>query len=196
MAVNWKKIRSEYIRGGTSYRKLAKKHGVAITAVEKKGRAEKWPELRKAADREAAARSVDKIAETQAARAARFQSIADRLLDKLEQAVEQLDSVAVTRKEKIKEIEYGNADRPDKPTKETIREEEKVVECATIIDRKGLRDVAAALRDIREIQMIRSELDDQEQRARIKALEIKGEPETKDNAVEIVFDGGMEEYTV
>ena len=47
MAANWLKIRNEYINGTLSYRKLAQKHGVSVSALEKKARAEKWAERRR-----------------------------------------------------------------------------------------------------------------------------------------------------
>ena len=70
-----------------------------------------------------------------------------------------------------KVIEYKNHARPDKPTKETIHEEEKVTEVRTIIDRKGLQSVAAALKSIQDIHGLKSEPDMREQEARINKLE-------------------------
>ena len=53
---------------------------------------------------------------------------------------------------------------------ETVREKEKVIEVKTIVDRSGIKAIASSLRDIKEIQMIRSELDTREQEARIAKL--------------------------
>ena len=39
---NWDAIKAEYLRGGTSYRKLAAKHGVSFSTLEKRARRESW----------------------------------------------------------------------------------------------------------------------------------------------------------
>ena len=183
---DWKKkAKAEYLRGGISYRALAEKYGVSQNIIEKLGRTEGWVELRRKTASKTAEKTVEKIAEQQARRAERFQTLSDQLMDKLEEAIGQLDQVVVvnTTREKIVK---GNT--------ETTTETREVDTKSVMIDRKGLRDVAAALKDIREIQMIRSELDQQEQRARIAALEEKAKPEDKDNTIEVVFEDGMEEF--
>ena len=85
--------------------------------------------------------------------------------------------------------------RPDKPTKETIRETETIDEYHTIVDRSGLKAISSALRDIKEIQMLKSELDRQEQQARIDNLRMKADRE-EDTAseIEVVFMAGEEEW--
>lgn len=188
MAENWKrKARAEYLLGGTSYRKLAEKYGVSRTAVEHLAKNEGWQELRRQANAKATAKTVEKIAEQQARRAERFQTLSDRLMDRLEEAIDQLGQVICTTTTKIREVD-GNT--------EITTETKEISTRDCIVNRKGLRDIAAALKDIRDIQMIRSELDQQEQKARIKALEARSEPEDKDGRIELVFDDGIEEYTV
>ena len=46
MAVDWLRIRSDYINGGGSYRALAEKYGVSFSALEKRARSESWRERR------------------------------------------------------------------------------------------------------------------------------------------------------
>lgn len=40
--VNWNEIKAEYIKGGTSYKKLAIKHGVSLRTLTARGRNEGW----------------------------------------------------------------------------------------------------------------------------------------------------------
>ena len=47
------------------------------------------------------------------------------------------------------------------------------MEVKSIVDRQGLKQIASALRDIKEVKMLRTELDKQEQEARIAALRQK-----------------------
>lgn len=42
MAVNWLKIRNDYINGGGSYRKLAEKYGVSFNTLKERAVAEGW----------------------------------------------------------------------------------------------------------------------------------------------------------
>lgn len=46
MAVDWLKIKTEYINGGISYRKLAEKHGIKFSALKDVAVKEKWSEAR------------------------------------------------------------------------------------------------------------------------------------------------------
>lgn len=47
---DWNKIRAEYIRGDTSYQKLAEKYGVTLRTVARHAKQEKWGELRQEKD--------------------------------------------------------------------------------------------------------------------------------------------------
>ena len=46
MIVDWGAIKAEYLAGGTSYRKLAVKHGVPRRTIENRAKAEQWTDLR------------------------------------------------------------------------------------------------------------------------------------------------------
>ena len=182
---DWTKIKSEYLTTDTSYRKLAQKHGVNATTIAKRASKEGWQSQRQQQASKTLSKALAADSKRKADRLTRIQDATDRLLDKIEQAITELDIQLVkeTRKEKV--IEYNNLDRPDKPTKEIIHEEELLHETTSIIDRKGLTQIAAALRDIKEVQMLKSELDRREQEARIKNLEKQVE-DNEDTGREIV----------
>ncbi len=46
MAVDWLKIKNEYVNGGISYRKLAEKHGVSFAVLKDKAVKERWTKAR------------------------------------------------------------------------------------------------------------------------------------------------------
>lgn len=175
---DWNKIKAEYIAGGTSYRKLAEKHGVSRSKLQAKATNENWVNLKSQTQAKVESKIVDSISDEESKKAidklSRVSDLTDKLLDKLEQAINELDIQLYKDVERTKEIEYNNELRPDKPTKEIIHETEKVIEVKTIVDRSGLKAIASSLRDIKEIQMIKSDLDRREQEARIKALESRG----------------------
>ena len=97
---------------------------------------------------------------------------------------------------KVKEIEYNNYDRPDKPTKEVINELEEVIEVHSIIDRKGVQELASAIKSLKEVQMLKTELDEQEQKARIDKLRKDAmADEQSETSVTVIFNDELNEYS-
>lgn len=64
--VDWSRIKAEYIAGGTSYRKLARKYGISESKLTRIAVREKWNSLAKQRQSKADAKVVDKIAKDQA----------------------------------------------------------------------------------------------------------------------------------
>ena len=194
---DWNAIRQEYITDeSSSYRKLAEKYGVGMTALYNHAKSEDWVGQRKRLKDKTITKSLEKISDKRADKMSRVMDITDKLLDKLERAVDELDIHLVTKAVKVKEIEYNNDLRPDKPTKETITETEEILESRMIVDRAGLKAIASSLRDIKEIQMLKSELDKQEQEARIANLRRQADKDDVDNAPTLVVEGLPEEFKV
>lgn len=86
--VDWTKIKAEYIAGGTSYRKLAEKYGVARTTLERKAKEEKWTELRRQADGRAEAKIVNDISRQNAKIDETYFRCVDKLMKKAEELIE------------------------------------------------------------------------------------------------------------
>lgn len=188
---DWQTIKTEYITTETSYRKLAQKYGIHYKVISERGKNEKWVELRSQHRDKTLTKTLNKISTQAADKLARIDGLADKLLVKLEQAITELDLQLYKQTDKTKVIEYNNDRRPDKPTKETIHEEEKLVEARSLIDRQGLKQIASALKDIKEVKMLRSELDRQEQEARIANLQKQAEKDDdNNNEVVVIFGSG------
>ena len=152
---DWKKIKTEYITTDTSYRKLAQKYGVSTTQICNVGRDEKWVEQREQYLNKTTAKTIEKISQQEANRAAKIHSVADKLLNKIEAMVD--------------------SGRP--------------------LDTKGIRALTAAVKDLKEIQSVRSELDKQEQEARIANLRRQVDKNEEDSSmIEVVFAAGPEEW--
>ena len=193
---DWQAIKTEYITTETSYRKLAQKYGIHYKVISERGKVEKWVELRSQHRDKTLTKTLDKISSKKADKMARIDDLADKLLEKLEQAITELDLQLYKHTDKTKVIEYNNDLRPDKPTKETIHEEEKLLEAKSIVDRQGLKQIASALKDIKEVKMLRSELDQQEQKARIANLQ-KQADKTDDNKepIRVIIGDDLSEYS-
>lgn len=151
---DWQAIKTEYITTQTSYRKLAKKYGVSHVQIGNVGREEKWVELRRQHLDSTFTKTVEKISQQEANRAAKIHNVADKLLLKIEALV----------------------DRPGMMPKD-------------------VRSLVAAVKDLKEIQSIKSELDKQEQEARIANLRRSVDKDEDDSSVvEVVFAAGPEEW--
>lgn len=167
---DWLKIKTEYITTDTSYRKLAEKYGVHYNAIANRAKQEKWVEKRNQFRIKTVTKTVDKIVEKKARQAAKVGDLADKLMLKLEQAIEELDQTVVTHKTKTRDVQYGDPTARGKPTREVIKEEEQLIAVDTVIDRGGLRLLSAALKDLKFIKDEISDLERREREARIEAL--------------------------
>ena len=113
-------------------------------------------EQRKQYATETQSKTLAKISQHEANRAARIHIVADKLLNKIEAMVD--------------------ADKP--------------------LDTKGIRALTAAVKDLKEIQSVRTDLDRQEQEARIANLRKNAEKEDGGNAPTLVVEGLPEEFKV
>ena len=86
--------------------------------------------------------------------------LANRLIDKLEKAVDELDVKTVTMKTTMK----------TGPAKVTAEYRKLDKEQEGPVDKGGLQQLANTLRDLKAILDVRSDLDRKEQEARIEAL--------------------------
>lgn len=152
---DWKAIKTEYITTDTSYRKLAQKYGVSTTQICNVGRDEKWVEQREQFLNKTTAKTIEKISQQEAARAAKIHSVADKLLLKIEA--------------------IADGSRP--------------------LASKDIRALTAAMKDLKEIQNVRSDADRREQEARIDNLRKSADKnEQQPGSIEVVFSAGPEEW--
>lgn len=81
--IDWKKIKAEYIAGGTSYRKLAEKYGIPRNKLQVIATRENWVALRGQVEVKVESKMVDSISDKEAKRANKIIDVADKLLDKI-----------------------------------------------------------------------------------------------------------------
>jgi transposase len=82
--IDWAAIRAEYIGGGISQRKLAKKYGVSETTLMKKANKEGWQRFRQEADSKSTAEAQQRTADRAAENAAIAADIRAALLLRLQ----------------------------------------------------------------------------------------------------------------
>jgi hypothetical protein len=161
VAVDWQVIKQEYITDpNTSYRRLAEKYGVSRVQIGNVGSEEGWVELRRKHLDKTLTKTINALGTAQAQRAARLQTVADKLLGKIEAAVDSFDMEML------------------------------------FMDKQALRQITGALKDIKDIQMIKSDADLREQEARIEKLrrEAEREDQSGSNEVTVTILGGAEAW--
>lgn len=164
MATNWIELRNEYINGNISYHKLAEKHGVNYNTLQDKARKEKWFAKKKEQHEKITEKTLqktsEKLAEKEAERLLRISNAADKLLEKIELATEQLDLYLEKQKTKTP---VKVKDKKSGQTLDAFQESEKLkVAQLDRIDRAGLKQIASALKDLKDIQFTQNEEQAQE----------------------------------
>ena len=152
--MDWKKIKAEYIAGGTSYRKLAAKYGVSFSTLRGIAIREKWTELREQASNKSVTKLVESIGEQNGTYKVSINEVADKLLEKI----------------------IGLLD---------------VVE---IVDSQAIKQCTSALKDIKDIKGLKSEIDIREQEARIDKLRKDAMDDETDTKVEVAMGEEADSY--
>lgn len=97
--------------------------------------------------------------------------------------------------EKISKQEANRAAKIHSVADKLLRKIEAMVDSEEPISEKGIRALTAAVKDLKEIQSVKSALDEQEQRARIANLQKQADKdEDKTDEIEVVFVGGEEAW--
>lgn len=157
---DWKKLKREYIAGGTSYRKLAEKYNVPFSTLRKTAAKENWRDLRDKTRAKTDTKIIETESDKQAERMKRLLTVSDKLLEAVESAVDKFQAEEL------------------------------------ILEKSALKSLASAIKDIKEIQSIKSQLDIEEQKARIANLKKQAEADTdKDINVEVSFEGSLDDYS-
>lgn len=152
---DWIAIRNEYTSTDIGLRGLAEKHNIPLTTLRDRSRREGWVAMRDEQHHEIAQKTAQKTAEIvakdEAGRVSRLLRIADRLMDKTERALDELDQLTVKRTEKVK-TSVSAKDDDGKPIRREV--EREIVDLQTvqaIIDRKGLQQIANSAKAIKDI---------------------------------------------
>ena len=134
---------------------MAQKYGINVTTIAKTAGAENWVEERKQYANKTQTKTLEKISQQEANRAAKIHSVADKLLLKIE----------------------------------------------TLVDRPGMmpkdvRSLVAAVKDLKEIQGVKSDLDEKEQRARIANLQKQADKEDDNKEpIQVIIGDDLMEYS-
>ena len=129
---DWKKLRNEYINGNISYREMAEKYDVSYSAVKYHAHQEHWgekkrkqaPKLEKMLAEKTAEKITEQTANDYVNRRDRIFKLSDKLTEKIELAISQLD-VFLTEDGQMHQTGY--------------------------VDTQKLRQIVSSLKDIKEL---------------------------------------------
>lgn len=86
--MDWNKVKTEYIAGGTSYRKLAEKYKVSFSTLRKIAAKEQWTQLRNNAEIKRDTVLAEKIGNKNAKMDDTYFRLVDKLMQKAEETIE------------------------------------------------------------------------------------------------------------
>lgn len=153
---DWNKIKTEYITTDTSYRKLADKYGIDQATIARKAKKEDWVSKRQQHLSEVQAKILSADMEGKVDRAERLMSVADKLLEKVEQWVAMGEPISAN----------------------------------------SIKNLSDAIKNIKEVQMIRTAEDVEEQKVRIANLRKQAEKdEANTEPVRVIIEDGLAEYS-
>ena len=173
---DWKQLEKEYILGNyKSVSSFLKDKGIKQNGSTKKS-TKGWKEKKVLKEKKKSTKVIEKVLEKESEKEAnkiiQVKDVANDLLSKIVQANNELNMHIARNKKKTKTVEY-NYDMC-KPSKETINEEEEIKSYIDIIDRKGLKELTSALKDLNDILDPKEDYND-EDNSFIEALNQKTE---------------------
>lgn len=93
--INWNAIRTDYITSNVSYRDLEEKYGVCYRQIAKKGKAEGWGSQRSQHNHTVVTKILDDDASQKVSSIERLESVADKVLDKVEAYIDACDPTEI-----------------------------------------------------------------------------------------------------
>lgn len=154
--MDWKRIKAEYIAGGTSYRKLAAKYDVPFGTLRRIAKQEGWTQKRTQAEHRADTKLLEDIVEQNSKIDDRYFRLVEKLMQRAEETIENTPVWSVN----------------------------------------GLKEMATAMKYLKECKGVKSEADIREQEARIAKLQKEAQEEQKDNEIQIIIGTEAEEYSI
>lgn len=91
--MDWNIIKAEYIAGGTSYRKLAKKYEVSFNTIQGVAKREKWVDLKNQAKDKSTTKMVNDVAKDIAKNSVSLSNVCDKVLKKIEFILENYEEI-------------------------------------------------------------------------------------------------------
>lgn len=179
MKYDWKQLEKEYILGEyKSVSSFLKDKGIKATGNTNK-KTKGWNDKKAKKEQEKSKKTVEKVIEKESKKEAekfiQIEDVANDLLKKVLKANNELNIHLATNKVKTKTVEYDYAVK--KPKKETIEEKEEIKSYTDIIDKRALKELTSALKNLNDILVVTPQLYELKK----EKLELDKKKEEKEN---------------
>lgn len=101
----WRKIRMEYVKGKTTFAKLAEKYQLAAGTIRKRASLEGWTKKRRNLDTKVEQKTIERVAEARARELEKLATISDRVDDILDAVVDAVGKLTVRRHDDMRGLE-------------------------------------------------------------------------------------------
>lgn len=181
MTPDWELLRREYGRGSTAA-VLSRQYGIPESTLRGRIKRENWKKIEP--EQDMTQKTYVEKEEPRSERLRRVDALADSMLTCLERAVEELDTVTRSVKEKVKKEDGSDV---------TVDYTQILLEERGIIDRGGLKQLTGVLKDLKDVLMLRSDADIREQEARIARIQKELDREEA-QSIRVTLEGGCESF--
>ena len=150
---DWKQLEKEYIL--SDYKSVAE--FLKSKNISRNGSTQKntkgWNEKKVNKELKKSEKVIEKVIEKESEKEAdkiiQIKDVANDLLVKIIEANKELNMHLARNKKKLRAVKYDT--KTNKPSKEIVQEEEEIKSYVDIIDRKGLKQLTSALKDLNDI---------------------------------------------
>ena len=151
---DWEQLEKEYILGDyKSVSAFLRDKGIKSTDGNSKKATKGWKQKKAQVNEKKRTKTIEKFiekeAEIEAQQMIDIKIIANSLALKIQEAIKQLDSHLATEKVRTRKVKYDR--NVMKPEEETIEEKVQIKSYTDIIDKKGLKELTTALKNINDI---------------------------------------------
>ena len=153
---DWLALEKEFLTSDyKSVSAFLKSKGINRTGAVNK-QVKEWKNKRAKKEQKKSKKTIEKIIEIESSNEAKkmvdLKDLANDLAMDIIQARTELNKYIAKKKKKKKKIEYDY--KNNKPSKEIVEETEEIIDYESIIDRKGLKELTSALKDLNEIMKV------------------------------------------
>ena len=101
----WRKIRMEYVKGKTTFAKLAEKYPISASTIRKRASLERWTKKRNKLDTKVEQKTIERVAEARARELEKLAAISDRVDDILDAVVDAVGKLTVRKHDDMRGLE-------------------------------------------------------------------------------------------
>lgn len=178
-AGQWRKMRIEYVKGNTTYKKLAEKYGVSESTIRKRASKEGWRKKRNDLDTKVEQKVLERVCDARAGEFALIAAVNDRMDEVLDHLLHFIEAQPPRKYDDLRGVEsltkaiaqvvetkrdlYNVPTEVDKERIKALREKQKVDRARLRLEKKRLEEELkekAAGRNVAENTMIRVVIED------------------------------------